>query len=83
MSILDNEEKILNNSDWLVERSRVYMMMDHLRDDQHHMMERMSMLENEIAGLKTIINQMKSIIEFRTRPNSFTIDPEYMPTIRF
>lgn len=83
MSILDNEEKIMNQSDWLVERGKVYMMINHLRDDQQHMMERMNWLENEIVGLKSIINQMKSIIEFRNRPNGFTIDPEYMPTIRF
>lgn len=83
MSILDDEEKLLNQSDWLVERDKVYMMINHLRDDQCHMMDRMSMLENEIAGLRDFISHMKSIMEFQNRPDGFTINPEYVPTIRF
>lgn len=63
MSILDNEEKILNNSDWVVERTTVYNIINELRNqlisDNATLLNRINDLENKNDELRAELDFIK------------------------
>jgi hypothetical protein len=78
MSILDNEEKILNNSDWVIERTTVYNIINELRSQ---LLIRINDLENKNDELRAELDFIKRNITI-SKPVDFYQD-EYCPNIRF
>ena len=86
MSILDNEEKILNNSDWLVEREKVYGLIgqvhNRLIDETMELRNRINDLENKNAEMCAELDFIKRHITI-SKPVDFYQQDEYCPSIRF
>lgn len=88
MSILDNEEKILNNSDWLVEREKVYDLINQLQtrliNENIALRGRLNDLENKNAELRAELDFIKRNITF-SKPVDFyqQCEGEYSAHIRF
>lgn len=86
MSILDNEEKILNNSDWLVERTIVYDLIGQVRnrliDETMELRSRVNDLENKNQELRAELDFIKRHITI-SKPVDFYQQDEYCPSIRF
>ena len=86
MSILDNEEKILNNSDWLVERGKVYDLINQLQtrliNENIALQGRLNDLENKNCELRAELDFIKRNITFSKSVDYFQQDG-YCPNIRF
>lgn len=86
MSILDNEEKILNNSDWLVEREKVYDLIGQVRnrliDETMELRNRVNDLENKNAEMRAELDFIKRHITI-SKQVDFYQQGEYSAHIRF
>lgn len=80
MSILDNEERILNNSDWVIERTTIYGLIDQLMGRINVAESRLNDLENKNAELRAELDFIKRNITI-SKP-AYQQD-EYCPNIGF
>ena len=86
MSILDNEEKILNNSDWLVEREKVYDLINQLQtrlvNENMLLMSRLNDLEHKNEELRAELDFIKRHITI-SKQVDFYQQGEYSAHIGF
>ena len=64
MSILDDEEKILNNADWVVERGKVYDLIDQVRN---RLIDETMELRNRINDLENKNDELRAELDFIKR----------------